>query len=312
MKNYVKGIITGFLIAAVVFAVPAMAVNLDAVLNAVRINVNGVDEIQWDEDITLSNGETAPASILYNGTTYLSMRKLGELNGQRVYWNGDSKTVSMTGAQNDIKVIAKKPDKDGNMWEYYTFKATRYDKDYDRYEESCYLGVKDETRGYERAYRVLNGAVKVTDDALFFVREAYKDGFSSVAPTKMIFKSDKNNQDGTLMQTIYKNKYTDTVGRVCGEIYSACFEGDYMFVCGQTPGNGAHAFVMAYNCLNGQYDVRSASEWWTSAKNITAKTEGDEIIVNYVFINGVGEHDEEIIYDKTTNTFSENTRLGVK
>ena len=46
MKSYIKGIITGFLIAAVIFAVPAIAENIDALFNQVRINVNGVDQIQ--------------------------------------------------------------------------------------------------------------------------------------------------------------------------------------------------------------------------------------------------------------------------
>ena len=41
MKSSIKGIITGFLIAAVIFAVPAIAENIDALFNQVRINVNG-------------------------------------------------------------------------------------------------------------------------------------------------------------------------------------------------------------------------------------------------------------------------------
>lgn len=296
MKSYVKGVITGILIGAVVSAISAVAENIDVLFNEVRINVKGVDAIQQGENIDLGEGESTPASILYNGTTYLPMRKLGELSGQQVYWNGDSKTVSMTGKQKDVNVVAEKPDKNGNVWKYYTFKDN----------ENSYLGVKDEARGYERVYKMLNDNVKVAYDALYFVRADYPDRWSSVAPIKMMFDSDTSSQDGMIMKAVNdENGYEDTVGSVSGDIYGVCFEGDYMFVCGQSPGNGAHAFIMAYNRSNRHYNIYFDEKWWTRASDISAETDGDEIILNFVYGTTGPSFNCEMTYNKITHTFGE-------
>lgn len=231
MKSYVKGVITGLLIGAVVFAVPVVAVNFDAVLNTVRINVNGVDALQWGENIDLGDGETAPASILYNGTTYLPMRKLGELGGQKVYWNGDSKTVSMTGRQKDEKVVAEKPDKNGNVWKYYTFSDNG----------NSYLGVKDEARGYERVYRTCSPEMYITENEIYFARYMRPSHPSRdhAHVMKISFANDVDTQDGEMIKDIM---YFGGIA----------FYGDYIFYINNSPGNAPQNYLYAYNYVTGE------------------------------------------------------------
>lgn len=222
MKSYIKGLITGLLIGAVIFAVPAIAENIDALFNQVRINVNGVDQIQWGEEIELEDGSTTPASILYNGTTYLPMRKLGELSGQKIYWNGDSKTVAMTGAQKNVKNITEKEDADGNVWKYYTFEDA---------DGNNYLGVSDEARGYERVYQLagLGSSVLVTDNGIYFARIDKFNNSRVVKSTlmKLSFDSDKNSQDGTILALLYDMENSENGCFEGSYIYSVCIDGDY-------------------------------------------------------------------------------------
>ncbi len=207
MKNYIKGVITGLLIGAILSALPAVAENIDLLFNQVRINVSGADRMQWGEDIELDDGEAVPSSILYKGTTYLPMRKLGELNGQKIYWNGDSKTVSMTGEQKDVKAVAEKPDKNGNVWTYYKFKASVYNSYDKEYCDISYLGVKDKIRGFERIYQIGSDDIGITDDAIYFVKLLNSDICGTVDSypykygpygyiTKLSFNNNENTQDG--------------------------------------------------------------------------------------------------------------------
>ncbi|MBR0366602.1 MAG: hypothetical protein IJH94_07375 [Clostridia bacterium] len=46
MKNYIRGIVTGIIIGAVICSIPAFADTIDVLFNNVRINANGVDQIQ--------------------------------------------------------------------------------------------------------------------------------------------------------------------------------------------------------------------------------------------------------------------------
>ena len=45
MKSYIKGLVTGLLIGAAVTAIPAVAENIDALFNEVRININGINRM---------------------------------------------------------------------------------------------------------------------------------------------------------------------------------------------------------------------------------------------------------------------------
>ena len=295
MKSYIKGIITGFAAGLALTFTFAMADNIEVALNRVRLNINGVDTVQWGENIT-SGGEETPSSILYNGTTYLPMRKLGELNGNKIYWNGDSRTAYMTGAQTDIKVIAEKSDKNGNMWKYYTFKDSS---------GNCYLGVKDEGRGYERVYRLACKTMNITDNEIYFLRQSEEweintGDYPKADLVKLSFYNDENTQDGEIIHTYaLLNSMLDSV----------LIDKDYIFMSGDTPSTMSYGFMAEFNYLNGadKYsDSYIDDKHWTSIRNLhVIESDNEYVVIGYdLYDNGGGWTDYEITFDKTTNKFS--------
>ena len=285
MKNYIKGIITGIIIGAVVCSIPALADTIDALFNNVRISVNGVDQIQWDENIKLSDGAETPASILVGGTTYLPMRKLGELSGNKIYWNGDSRTVGMTGAQKDIKVIAEKPDKNGNVWEYYTFKTKGYSDDI------SYLGVKDENRGYDRVYRTI-GNVKITDEAVYFIRRGEKSSNYYGTLTKLSYDSDADTQDGEIL---YKSPNFRE-----GDILN---EG-YIYYIDEIPTLAGYNELCVYNYLTDS-EVRYKSPYSGEKLYVTDVEETETQIIFKCDVTHTYETvgTSTVVYDKITDSF---------
>ncbi len=293
MKSYTKGVITGLLIGAAVFAAPAIAENIDALFNQVRINVNGVDQIQWGEDIDFDNGETTPSSILYNGTTYLPMRKLGELSGQQIYWNGDSKTVAMTGRQKDINVVAEKEDANGNVWKYYTFND----------DNNTYLGVKDETRGYERVYRMFNSSVRVTDNEIYFARLIQNEYGTKIIKGELIklpFDNGGNTQDGEMIASLSIANY------------GVLFDDDYIFCLETVGGTSQHTELKAYTYLTSKQELDSSrGGTWSSYGNLSlVESDKDSAALEYTYSGSSGEtRSERIIFDKTTNTFGNSATI---
>ncbi|MCH5209376.1 MAG: hypothetical protein J1F01_00250 [Oscillospiraceae bacterium] len=284
MKNYIKGVLTGFLIAAVLFAIPVLAENIDALFNSVRINVNGVDEIQWGENIYYRS-ET-PSSILYNGTTYLPMRRLAEMSGQKIYWNGDSNTVSMTGKQGVIIPITEKPDKNGNVWEYYRFTDDN---------KINYLAVKDKARGYERVYRLGSESIRVTGDEIYFLRDVELTYRRRIKLIRLPFANDENTQDG---EELYTVEYF-TGGLIDGD-YIFCLNYHYKGTSNQ------YGEIIAYNYINGEESIYNGGRG-VEYKNIAIKeSNNDKVTLNYNFTYSSHRKGEgEITFDKTTNTFGE-------
>lgn len=64
-------------------------------MNSINIKLNGIQVASANETFKLDNGTEVPFSILYEGTTYLPMRKLAELLGKDVGWDGDTRTASL-------------------------------------------------------------------------------------------------------------------------------------------------------------------------------------------------------------------------
>lgn len=149
MKSFTKGVLTGLLIGGIIFSAPVLADDVFSIFNTVRVNVNGVDRVQWGDEVKLDNGNTVPSSIIYKDTTYLPLRKISSLCTKKIYWNGDSRTVYLSNSQSDKNTITEKPDKTGNIWTYYTFKSDGHD----------YLGIKDTQRGFERIYRLAGAKI---------------------------------------------------------------------------------------------------------------------------------------------------------
>lgn len=93
-RNTVKGIVAGALIGALaVSAVPAIASGIEAVLNSVNIAINGEMVASENKNYVLQNGAEVPYSILYEGTTYLPVRKISELLDMQIDWDNDTRTV---------------------------------------------------------------------------------------------------------------------------------------------------------------------------------------------------------------------------
>jgi hypothetical protein len=100
MKIQVKGYIAGFISAVILLSsinVYADGLNqtLDVMVNKINIAINGTIVGKAGAYYTLDNGENVPYSILYNGTTYLPMRKVAELVGKNVQWENNTNTASI-------------------------------------------------------------------------------------------------------------------------------------------------------------------------------------------------------------------------
>lgn len=109
MKHQLPAFLTGVVVAAMVFTcAPAIAAQIQTITasaNTVNIALNGKQVAAKGESYTLANGAQVPYSLSYSGTTYLPIRKVGELVGQEIYWDGKTGTAGV--GVNPMKV----PDK---------------------------------------------------------------------------------------------------------------------------------------------------------------------------------------------------------
>ncbi len=119
MKKRLQGLVTGMLIGAILTSGVAFAKNgtemIQALYNNIKIYVDG-EKIN-PKDAT---GKVVEPFI-YNGTTYLPVRAIGNAIGKEVYWEGSTQSV----------YIGKKPGK----VTYLTDICPAYDFDEWRYEE---------------------------------------------------------------------------------------------------------------------------------------------------------------------------------
>ncbi len=65
-------------------------------INSVNISIDSTPAANMGEGYTLENGTTVPFSILYEGTTYLPVRKLSELLRAGIDYDTESRTVFIT------------------------------------------------------------------------------------------------------------------------------------------------------------------------------------------------------------------------
>jgi len=114
MKKYVRGYLVGLLSAFIIFSSISVFAGdglsmISVALNKINISINGNQVAKVGDTYTLANGKKVPFSILYEGTTYLPMRKLGELAGKNVKWYGETNTAGL----NDSEYIEKVESIDG-------------------------------------------------------------------------------------------------------------------------------------------------------------------------------------------------------
>lgn len=107
MRKSVKGFIAGFIAACLLTITPlaAFADSIQVALNTVNINLNGIQAAAKGQSYTLDNGSVVPYSLNYNGTVYLPVRKVSELVGKDISYDGASSTIHIA----DKKTDAEKP-----------------------------------------------------------------------------------------------------------------------------------------------------------------------------------------------------------
>lgn len=98
MKQRVQGMVTGFLVAILLFGVTAYAAtgtqNIAVIYRDIKLYIDGVLIIPKD-----ANGSIIEPFI-YNGTTYLPVRALGEAFGKSMEWDGNTNSVYIGGRAN--------------------------------------------------------------------------------------------------------------------------------------------------------------------------------------------------------------------
>lgn len=286
MKKNIKYFIAGFLSASLIAAIPAAAEFVDAFMNTARINVDGVDRIAWGEQMELGEDWYAPTSINYKDTLYLPLRKISELSGNNVVWNGDTNTVSVTDKLINKKKLVERTDLEGHLWEYATTSAL---------DGSTYLTVTDAERGYTRVYRTASSSVRIKNDAIYFMRLKEHDAMQNQGTIiRLPFDNTPDTQDGEAIIALYPI----TAGEVI-------FDGDYVFYAGVTPGNGSHSRITAYNYFTNQ-ELRLDAEQGSTITSLT-RTDGDynSATLTYTYTRqGGNSYSMKTTFDKKTKQFS--------
>lgn len=91
MKKFLSGVLCATLVFSLALSALAISGNVSFNLSAIKFDGQVISKA--GEGYTLSNGCVAPASITYTdekggGTTYLPVRRIGELAGVTIDWDG--------------------------------------------------------------------------------------------------------------------------------------------------------------------------------------------------------------------------------
>lgn len=113
MKKQLPAFLSGVLVTTMVFGLgtAALAASGSVSFNASNLQFNGTQISAKGENYALDNGCQAPSSITYTdekggGTTYLPVRRIGELMGVETGWDGVTGSVTVKGT---VKVPAVTP-----------------------------------------------------------------------------------------------------------------------------------------------------------------------------------------------------------
>ncbi|MDR1330003.1 MAG: copper amine oxidase N-terminal domain-containing protein [Oscillospiraceae bacterium] len=77
-------------------ALPVLAAQIEAAFNIVNIVVDGKSVAKTGESYKLADGSEVPYSIAYKGTTYLPLKKLGEILGFDASWDEKTSTANVS------------------------------------------------------------------------------------------------------------------------------------------------------------------------------------------------------------------------
>lgn len=93
-KSFLISVLMVVLLSTAVFAA-GNAKTIEAILNGINVKVNGVQVAKVGDTYTLSSGKTTPFSILYQGTTYLPLRKVAELVNKNISYDPKTETAEL-------------------------------------------------------------------------------------------------------------------------------------------------------------------------------------------------------------------------
>lgn len=91
MKKRLQGLIAGILIGTILTSGAAFAKKLREMIDAVYMNIKLV--VDGEEIVPKDPDGKVVEPFIYNGTTYLPVRAVGEAFGKDVHWDGDTATV---------------------------------------------------------------------------------------------------------------------------------------------------------------------------------------------------------------------------
>ncbi|WP_066502700.1 stalk domain-containing protein [Abyssisolibacter fermentans] len=119
MKKYLKGVLTGIVITLLLGSSLGFAQGvkqtIEVLFNSINLEVN-------KQKITCDN-------ILYNGTTYVPIRKVAEILGKKVEWNGETNTASINDIQlNNLDNKNDNMSKIDNIENYYAINEKNFNK----------------------------------------------------------------------------------------------------------------------------------------------------------------------------------------
>jgi len=109
MKKIKYGV-TGFTLGAVFFGGIAFGATtqIEVSLDPIKFVVNNVDKTPLNGKYN-NNGTAVPASLSYNGTTYVPLKMVGEMVDKKVAWDGTTKSVligDVVGGQQNLNDLA--------------------------------------------------------------------------------------------------------------------------------------------------------------------------------------------------------------
>ncbi len=159
MKNKFTGIIIGILIGALTMGSVIYA-NPELLFNSVNIEVNGSKVAEKNQNYTLSDGTEVPFSIVYNGTTYLPFRKLGELMNKEIGWDAETETAYCFDTQSNPSGVAFYLDNFVDFYNNYVSILLDLVDDY------YTLGLKEDTADYLQKF----------NDQLYNYNTEYNEG----------------------------------------------------------------------------------------------------------------------------------------
>lgn len=123
MKKFIKGYIAGLLTIILLTGTVLGATNAEQIevfFNNINIAYNGDTVAKQGENYTLSNGSSVPYSILYEGTTYLPLRKISEIFDKEIEWDGTTYTANLADKETvDVPIPTndeKKVELIGDIW----------------------------------------------------------------------------------------------------------------------------------------------------------------------------------------------------